>query len=75
MDGYKLFIRDQQGRRGFRYLLYVRECSDCLELDVGTSRVECLWVRIKGKANRADLLMGISYRPPSQDEEDKMFCE
>ncbi|KAK4824177.1 hypothetical protein QYF61_011474 [Mycteria americana] len=42
MDGYKLFRRDRQGRRGGGVALYVRECFDCLELD-GDDRVECLW--------------------------------
>ncbi|GAB0207466.1 mitochondrial enolase superfamily member 1 [Grus japonensis] len=44
MDGYKLFRRDRQGRRGGGVALYVRECFDCLELDDGDERVECLWV-------------------------------
>ncbi|GAB0208489.1 hypothetical protein GRJ2_003314600 [Grus japonensis] len=32
MDGYKLFRRDRQGRRGGGVALYVREYFDCLEL-------------------------------------------
>ncbi|KAK4820971.1 hypothetical protein QYF61_009437 [Mycteria americana] len=43
MDGYKLFRRDRQGRRGGGVALYVRECFDCLELNDGDDRVECLW--------------------------------
>ncbi|KAK4808498.1 hypothetical protein QYF61_009824 [Mycteria americana] len=35
MDGYKLFGRDRQGRRGGGVALCVRECFDCLELDDG----------------------------------------
>ncbi|GAB0209132.1 hypothetical protein GRJ2_003378900 [Grus japonensis] len=74
MDGYKLFRRDRQGRRGSGVALYVRECFDCLELNDGDERVECLWVRIRGKANKADIMVGICYRPPNQDEEaDKIF--
>ena len=69
MDGYKLFRRDRQGRRGGGVALYVRECFDCLELNDGDDRVECLWVRIRGKANKADIMVGVSYRPPIQDEE------
>ncbi|KAK4806242.1 LOW QUALITY PROTEIN: hypothetical protein QYF61_013386 [Mycteria americana] len=56
MDGYKLFRTDRQGRRGGGVVLYVRECFDCLELDDGDERVECLWVRIRGKANKADIV-------------------
>jgi len=48
--------------------VYVRECFDCLELDDGDNRVECLWIRIRGKANKADMV-GVCYTPPNQDEE------
>ncbi|KAK4827179.1 hypothetical protein QYF61_015141 [Mycteria americana] len=74
MDGYKLFRRDRRGRRGGGVALYVRECLDSLELDDGDDRVECLWVRIRGKANKADIVVRVCYRPPNQDEEtDKLF--
>ncbi|GAB0209357.1 maestro heat-like repeat-containing protein family member 7 [Grus japonensis] len=63
MDDYKLFRRDRQGRRGGEVALYVRECFDCLELDDGDERVECLWVRIRGKANKTDTMVGVCYRP------------
>ncbi|KAK4823940.1 hypothetical protein QYF61_008326 [Mycteria americana] len=74
MDGYKLFRRDRRGRRGGGVALYVRECLDSLELDDGDDRVEGLWVRIRGKANKADIVVGVCYRPPNQDEEtDELF--
>ncbi|KAK4831824.1 hypothetical protein QYF61_019347 [Mycteria americana] len=74
MDGYKLFRRDRRGRRGGGVALYVRECLDSLELDDGDDRVECLWVRIRGKANKADIVVGVCYRPPNQDEQtDELF--
>jgi len=64
----------RQGRRGSQVALYVRECLDCLEFDDGDDRVECLWVRIRGKANKADVMVGVCYRPPTQDEEaDEIF--
>ncbi|KAK4818853.1 hypothetical protein QYF61_020072 [Mycteria americana] len=76
MDGYKLFRRDRRGRRGGGVALYIRECLDSLELDDGDDRVECLWVRIRGKANKADTVVGVCYRPPNQDEEtDELFCK
>jgi len=49
--------------------LCVRDCFDCIELDDCDDKVECLWVKIRGKANKADILLGICYRPPNQDEE------
>ncbi|KAK4816775.1 hypothetical protein QYF61_022887 [Mycteria americana] len=74
MDGYKFFSRDRRGRRGGGVALYIRECLDSLELDDGDDRVECLWVRIRGKANKADVVVGVCYRPPNQDEEtDELF--
>ncbi|GAB0208010.1 hypothetical protein GRJ2_003266700 [Grus japonensis] len=73
MDGYKLFRRDRQWR-GSGVALYVKECFDCLELNDGDDRVECLWVRIRGKANKADIMVGVCHRPPNQDEEaDEIF--
>lgn len=48
--------------------LCVRECFACVELDNCDGKVECLWVRIRGKASKADVLLGICYRSPNQDE-------
>ncbi|KAK4825626.1 hypothetical protein QYF61_001306 [Mycteria americana] len=74
MDGYKLFRRDRQGRRGGGVALYVRECLDCLELNDGDDRVECLWVTIRLKANKADIVVAVCYRLPNQDDEaDELF--
>jgi len=32
-------------------------------------KVEYLWVKVRGKFNKADIMLGVCYRPPSQDEE------
>jgi len=43
---------------------------------MATNRVECLWVRIRGNANKADIMVGVCYRPPNRDEEvDEIFCK
>lgn len=68
-DGWKLFRSDRQGRGGRGVALSVRECFDVVELGAGDGKVEFLWVRIKGRANKADILVGACYRPPNQDEE------
>ena len=48
-------------------------CSSDL---TGDNKVESLWVKIRGRANKADILVGICYRPPNQDEEtDEVFYE
>ena len=46
IDGYKLFRRDRQGRRGGGVALYIRDCYDCFEHKCSEDRVECLCVRI-----------------------------
>ncbi|RMC01235.1 hypothetical protein DUI87_22184 [Hirundo rustica rustica] len=66
-DGYKLFRRDRKGRRGGGVALYIKKALDTISIN--EDGVECLWVRIKGKANKADVLVGVCYRPPSQEEE------
>ncbi|GAB0210391.1 mitochondrial enolase superfamily member 1 [Grus japonensis] len=43
MDGYRLFRRDRQGRRGGRVALYVTEGLDCTGLSVSDDTVESLW--------------------------------
>jgi len=38
--------------------------------------VECLWVRISGKANKVDIMVGDCYRLPNQDEKaDEIFIK
>ena len=45
-----------------------------MELEAVNGKVESLWVRISGKANKASILVGGCYRPPDQDEEmDEVF--
>jgi len=74
MHGCKLFRRDRRGKRGSGVALYVRDCFDCIELDDCDDKVECLWVKMRGKANKAEILLGFCYRPPNQDEEvDEVF--
>ncbi|KAK4828019.1 hypothetical protein QYF61_022796 [Mycteria americana] len=53
-----------------------RECFDCVELGNYDNKIKCLWVRMRGKANKADIILGVCYRPPNQDEEaDEAFYE
>jgi len=74
MDVYKLFRRDRRGKRGHGVALYVRDCFHCIQLNDCDDKVECLRVKMTGKANKADILLGVCYRPPNQDEEvDEVF--
>ena len=40
MDGYKLFRRDRQLRRGGGTALYIRECFNAVEIGVGNEKVD-----------------------------------
>ncbi|PKU36680.1 adaptin ear-binding coat-associated protein 1 [Limosa lapponica baueri] len=76
INGYQLFRRDRQGRRGGGVALYVRDRFECLEVNNGNDSVECLWIRLKGKANKADIMVGVYYRPQKQDTEvDETFYQ
>ncbi|RMC21909.1 hypothetical protein DUI87_02780 [Hirundo rustica rustica] len=74
LDGYKLLRRDRKGRRCGGVALYIREALDAMGSETNDDEVECLWVRIKGKANKANILLGVRYTPPNQEEEvDNLF--
>ncbi|TRZ08015.1 hypothetical protein HGM15179_019091 [Zosterops borbonicus] len=52
----------------------VRRVWEVLGIETNDDEVECLWVRVKGKANKADILLGVCYSPPDQEEEvDNLF--
>ena len=56
--------------------LYVRKCFDATELGAGSDKVESLWVRIRGRANKVYILVSICCRLSNHDEEtDEAFYE
>ncbi|PKU43418.1 rna-directed dna polymerase from mobile element hypothetical protein [Limosa lapponica baueri] len=63
MEGYRLFRKDRQGRRGGDVALYVNDQLECVELRLGIDEelTESLWVRIKGRAGTGDITVGICY--------------
>ncbi|KAK4826957.1 hypothetical protein QYF61_012806 [Mycteria americana] len=71
IDGYKLFRRDRQGRRGRGVALYAKNWIDCTELSLKNSnvQVESLWVKIRDQANKGNFVVGVYYRPCDQGEE------
>ncbi|KAJ7398093.1 mitochondrial fission process protein 1 [Pitangus sulphuratus] len=69
LDGYRLFRRDRQGRRGRGVARYVIERLECMEVTADNGTVESPWVRIKRQTNNVDVTMGVCYRPPSQDDD------
>lgn len=45
-----------------------------LELDDGGDTAERFWVKTRGKASKAGVMLGVCYRPPKKDEEaDEIF--
>ena len=50
-------------------ILHVRESFDSIDLDDCDDKVECLWVKMRQKANKADMLLRDCYRPHNLDEE------
>ncbi|KAG6928006.1 hypothetical protein G0U57_008907, partial [Chelydra serpentina] len=75
MDGYKLFRKDRQGRKGGGVALYVREQYDCSELQYETAeKPESLWITFRSVSNKGNVVVGVCYRPPDQgDEVDEAF--
>ena len=48
--------------------LYIEESFDVEKLRLQNNQDACMFVRIRGKACRCDILLMVSYRPPNQDE-------
>ncbi|CAM2116169.1 unnamed protein product [Caretta caretta] len=71
MDGCKLFRKDRQEKKGGGVALCVREQHDCSVLQYGTGKkpVESLWVKFRGENNKGDVMVGICYRSPDQEDE------
>jgi len=42
--------------------LCIRECFDDVEFNARNDKAKSSWVRIRGKANKADILVEVYYR-------------
>jgi len=73
---YKLFRRDRWGKRGGGVAFYIKKRAQCEELSLKNSheQVKCLWVRIRDRGNKGNLVVGANYRPPDQGESAKEVC-
>ncbi|GAB0185820.1 hypothetical protein GRJ2_001047300 [Grus japonensis] len=69
-EGYRLFRKDRQGRRGGGIALYVNDQLECMELQLGMEEepTKSLWVRIKGSTGAGDIIAGVCYRPRDQGD-------
>ena len=70
IDGNQLFRKDRQGRRGRGVALYIKKGIECEELSLKNSheQVESLWVRIRDRGNKGNLVVGVYYRLTHQGE-------
>lgn len=71
MEGIVLLGKARTGRQGSGVALYMSEQLESMQVClVGDKvRVESLQVRIKGQADRGDIVVGVYYRIPDQEEE------
>ncbi|PKU32103.1 dtw domain-containing protein 2 [Limosa lapponica baueri] len=67
MEGYRLFRKDRQGRRGGVALYEQLERME-LHLGIDEEPTEILWVRIKRNTGAGDVTVGVCYRPSDQDD-------
>jgi len=77
MEGYRLFRKDRQGRRGGSVALCANDQLECVELCLGMDEelTESLWVRIKGRAGTGDIIVRVCDRPPDQEDwVDEALC-
>ncbi|KAM9653655.1 uncharacterized protein ACIBXB_010484 [Morphnus guianensis] len=70
VEGHRVFRKDRQGRGGGAGALYVKDQLECMELCLGLDEepTESLWVRIKGRARAGDIIVGVCYRSPDQED-------
>jgi len=64
---YMCYISASLNHQPYTSAMYVRDFFNCIELSDCDDKVECLWVKMGGKANKPDILLGVSYRPLNQD--------
>ena len=69
IDGYTLFYKDRENRRGGGVALYVRDTLQCcINSKIKTdNKTESLWVDIKEGSH--SVILGLVYRPPSASQE------
>ena len=69
IDGYTLFYKDRENRRGGGVALYIRDTLQCcINGKIKTdSKTESLWVDIKEGSQT--VVLGLVYRPPNASQE------
>jgi len=73
LESYDLFRKDRQGKRGGGVALYIKK-SIQPSLKNSHEKVESLWVRIRDRGNKGNLVIGVYSRTLDQGEHtDKAF--
>ncbi|GAB0202510.1 hypothetical protein GRJ2_002716600 [Grus japonensis] len=67
MEGYRLFRKDRQDRRG-RGVSPSVSMTSCSAWNSTWGWMRSLWVRIKGSTGAREVIAGICYRPPKQED-------
>ncbi len=69
IDGYTMFYKDRENRRGGGVALYVRDTLQCcMNNRIKTNnKAESIWVDIKEGSQ--SVVLGVVYRPPTSTEE------
>jgi len=70
MEGYRLFRKGRQGRRGRGVTLCVNDQVGYMEfcLGMGEELTESLWLSLQGRAGTGDITVQVCYRPPDQED-------
>ena len=70
IKGHKIFRRDRRYKRGGGVVLYGKRWINCEALSMRNShdQVESLWVKFKDQSSKGNLVAGVCYRPPDQEE-------
>lgn len=61
----QMSVRFLERQAGEKVLCHIKES---VELHLGTEEMTELWVRIKEKARKSDMIVGVCYRPPNQED-------
>lgn len=71
MEGCMLIKIGNKGRRGGGVAFYVREQLEYMNLCLVLRKelTENLWVSIKERTGKSDIIVGVFYRPPGYEEQ------
>ena len=70
-EGCRLFRKNKKWIQGWGVALYVSAHLECMELCLGMDEelTEHLWVNIKGKTGTGEIIEGVCYRTPDQEDQ------